>query len=340
MEKKKTQTPAPTASLTEESPVQTPVSEPQGKLVKNFTAYLTPEVVYGEDAALDVLRVKLRGYKEIHAGFLAKTEEKDAFTLKREYIPVYRQSAVVDYAWKVRNKGEKVSHNETREVACRQQTAPEFFRADVFPADVKTITLAAPKKSSELYPCKGKTFAACMDSLKKEAKAFAPQKGAKMQLSNRRLEILYVPVLKATCVYEGKEYVGYVNMVNGECDAQYRVSDRLIAKADKTMRRVETARTHIAFALIYALTFVGLTLFQTIRTETVQQTLPLMLCMGCAVLPMLISYIGCFSYKRDKLILKTVKTGKLPKATLPAVLATMSALLAIAEMLVFAIYVL
>ncbi|MBR2903108.1 MAG: hypothetical protein IKC37_00510, partial [Clostridia bacterium] len=206
---------AVTAEQTQSQTVAPETSQLNNKPPKSFTAYLVPEAAYSDEAALDVLRQKLRGYKEIHLDFLAKVEEDDAFTLKREYIPVYRQSAVVDYAWTVKNKGEKTDHTERRSVSCRQHNAPAFFRADSFPTDIKTISLVSPKQPEELFACKHKTFSSCAEALKREAKAYAPQKNAKAQLYNRSYEIFYVPVLKAVCKFEDKEYVAYVNLING-----------------------------------------------------------------------------------------------------------------------------
>ena len=331
---------AVTATQTESQTVAPETAQLSARTAKNFTAYLLPEVVYGDEAALDVLRQQLRAYKEIHPGFLAKTEEKDAFVCKREYLPVYRQSAVVDYSWTLKNKGAATDHTERREVSCRQHSAPAFFRADSFPADVKTIALASPKQAEELYPCKHKTFSACVTALKNEAKAYAPQKSAKMQLYNRAYEIFYVPVLKATCTFDGKEYVAYVNLLNGECDAQYLVSDKLIKKSDKVMAGVRTCRRLIIFTLLYALTFAGLGWYYAYVTATMKPLMVQLICMSAATALPLICYLFCFSYKRNKFILQAVQTGKLPRAILPRVFALLCVLIALAEMLVFALYIL
>lgn len=329
-----------TTTQTESTTIAPETAELVAKAAKNFTAYLQPEVAYSEEAALDVLRQKLRSYKEIHPGFLAATEGKDAFTLKREYLPVYRQSALVDYTWTINNKGVKTTHSERREVSCRQHTAPAFFRADSFPSDVKTIALTGPKKAEELYVCKSKSFSACVAALKKEAKAYSPHKSAKVKTYNLAYEVFYVPVLKAVCAYEGKEYVAYVNMLNGECDAQYRVSDRVLDKADKTMARVKWNRRSVFFSLIYALTFAVLGWYYAYKTTTVEASFALLVVMACALILPVLTYSFSFSYKRNKLILKGVETGKVSKAPLLSVLTFVVALVALAEMLVFAIYIL
>ncbi len=329
-----------TTTQTQSTTVAPETAELAAKAAKNFTAYLQPETVYSEEAALDVLRQKLRSYKEIHPEFLAATELKDAFVLKREYLPVYRQSALVDYAWTVGNKGVKTTHTERREVSCRQHTAPAFFRADSFPSDVKTIVLAGPKKTEELYVCKNKSFSSCAAALKKEAKAYSPHKSAKIKTYNVVYEIFYVPVLKAVCCFDGKEYVAYVNMLNGECDAQYRVSDKVLNKADKTMTKVKWNRRSVFFSLLYALTFAVLGWYYAYKAGEVDASFALLVVMSCALILPALAYAFSFSYKRNKLILKGVETGKVSKASLLSALTFVVALIALAEMLVFAIYIL
>ena len=331
---------AVTTTQAESSTVTPETATMSTKAAKNFTAYLQPEVAYGEEAALDVLRQKLRAYKEIHPDFLAMVEGKDSFVLKREYLPVYRQSAMVDYTWTVTNKGVKTAHAERRAVSCRQHTAPAFFRADAFPNDVKTIALTGPKKAEELYACKMRKFSSCVSALKKESKAYAPHESAKIKAYNCAYEVFYVPVLKAVCTFEGKEYVAYVNMLNGECEAQYRVSDKVLSKAEKTMTKVKWNRRSIFFSLIYALTFAGLGWHYSFKATTLDANFVLLIVMAGALVLPLLAYFFSFGYKRNKLIAKGVEMGKVSKAPMLSVLTTVSALFAVAEMLVFVIYIL
>ena len=320
-------------------PIEQPIKkELDSTPAKDFTAYLLPEVAYSEEAALDLLRQKLRAYKEINPEFLAMTEKNESFKIKREYIPVYREKAIVDYDWTVKSKGGEAVHTERREVCARQHNAPAFFRADSMPADIKTIAIPAPKSGEELYPCKEKSFASCVAALKKEAKSYSPQLSATKTFYNLEYEIFYVPVMKATCVFEGEEYVAYVNMLNGECDAQYRVSDRLRAKADKTMRGVVTTRRFILAAILYALTFVGLGWYAAVKGGTVEQWSVLLIGMSCAVAVQLVAYGYCFTYNRKKFVLNAVRTGKMPKAALSVVMAIVSALVAVAELAAFIFY--
>jgi hypothetical protein len=331
---------AVTSMQTESTTVSPETATLEAKSAKNFTAYLQPEATFSEEAALDVLRQKLRSYKEIHPDFLAMTEGENAFVLKKEYLPVYRQSAVVDYVWTVVNKGVKTAHSERREVSCRQHTAPALFCADSYPADVATIALTAPKKEEELYVCKRKTFSACVSALKKEAKAYAPHASAKIKVYNRSYEIFYVPVLKATCSFEGKDYVAYVNMLNGECDAQYRVSDALLEKVNKTMAKVKWNRRSVLFGLFYALTFAALGWYYAYQMQTLAQSYALLVGMASALIIPVLSYFFSFSYKRNQLIKKWIVAGKVSKAPLLSVLTVVVSLLALAEMLVYAIYIL
>ncbi len=332
-----TQTPKAEEQATTQSTTVLPAVKKESEPIKNFTAYLLPEEAYSQEAALEKLRQKLRSYKEIHAGFLAKTEEEDAFVVTKEYVPVYRQKATVDYFWTVNNKEVKTEHSERREVSCSQYTAPKFFAADRLP-DGQMEKLPAAKGKEELFPCKQKKFSAGVKALQKEAKAYSPQRGAKIQLSECAYEVVYVPVLKAVCTYEDKEYVGYVNLVGGECEAQYRVSDRLLKKADKAMANVRFARRLILFSLIYALSFVGVGWYFAYKTETMAKLLILLIGMTCALVVPASSYGACFGYKREKFILRAVQMGKMPKVILARVLACVCVLLAAAEMLAFVLY--
>ncbi|MBQ8427781.1 MAG: hypothetical protein IJX18_00840, partial [Clostridia bacterium] len=180
----------------------------------------------------------------------------------------------------------------------------------------------------------------CVKALKKEAKAFAPQRSSEMKLHDCVYEILYVPVLKAVCTYEDKQYVGYVNLLNGECDMQYRVSDKLLSKADKALEKVKGAKRLIVFTFLYTLTFIGLGWYYAQLVGTVDKAFIMLMGMTCAVVIPVLSYVFCLSYKRNKLIVKTVETGKMPKAIGAKVLAFLCLLVAIAEMLCFALYVL
>ena len=129
-----------------------------GEEFSGYSEFYLADETYGEKEALEKLRTALRRFKGIHAGFLNRIGEEDAFCVEKRYIPVYRLKAQAEYVWQKsgRKKSASAQHREKREVECIRLRAPEELNAGEWktPRPLQSAELPAPFFADSAIPFK------------------------------------------------------------------------------------------------------------------------------------------------------------------------------------------
>ncbi|MBQ8375265.1 MAG: hypothetical protein IJX98_06830 [Clostridia bacterium] len=344
-----TQTAQPAAQETAaqtQAPAQQTETPKKKVKVTDFTARILLEGRFSQDEAIAAIRAKLQTYRCLDDGFLKKVEEKDAFEIKKSYLPIYRLKATAEYLWKTGSKETAVDHTENKPVSVILHGAEAFWNAAEI-GDCKGTKLEKPKAEADLYPCKKFAFKDCQKVLRQKAEQLAPQKKAKLNFVDEEYEVLYVPVIVATCEYGGKKYAMHFNTVNGACKVEYAVSQKTVAVADKTMARVAKNKRNIFGFFAYALTFAVLAFVKwstdfgaSTATDGGLKALIMAIVLCGVSLLVLFFWSLCFIYKKQNLIDKAVKKGRVAKASLSGFLSFVSCLFALASVVIFAVLVL
>lgn len=291
---------------------------------KKFTAYKVLNGGYSDEQALNLLRKKIFGYKEIHERFLKKVEGADSFRTEKKYVPVYCGGADVQYVWTTNTNGEEVEHKEIRKVERAFSGARAELKANEFSKN-DLVTLTAAKKKEELVDDKKYGFGKVKKEFNTAVKNALPEKGVKWAKRGEAYEVVYVPVMKCICMLDGEEYVGYVNLHNGECYSEYKVSEKLDKAAEKAVVSARMARQSLISNTVFTGVLCILTLLKGLYPDwdfsalTVDTTWVSLVLLGLAVLPALCC-AGTFGYKKKTMIAKSVESGKLPSAMLARVL--------------------
>ena len=233
-----------------ETPAETPVKIESTPPVY---AYKTAIAMYTDAQALNFLRKKIYGYQELDEHFLKRVAEDGAFTTEMKYISVVRCDSDTVYTWKTGSKEDLHEHNESKHLT------KEFCEdvAELNPFDfgmAKTIDLEKPREDDKMLAKKSYSLSKAKKDFNTVIKGASPHKKAKFIKVNERYETIYIPVLKTSCVFEGETYLGYVNLINGACISEYKVSERLQNAVNTTMGKVKAAKS----ALLHSLAFLAL----------------------------------------------------------------------------------
>lgn len=303
------------AAKAEEAKSQTAAAFEEKEVApKAFAEYKQVKEVYVETQALNLLRRKIFQYKEIDAKFLKKVEEENAFKMERTYIPVVRATANVRYLWKTKGEGEVLTHSEIKKTDRLFSNAGEL---DALNYSAANVIADKEKPAEKLYKEEEYTFKKATKNFKKAVKSARPAKNAKTETRGAQYEIIYVPVLKATCRYEGEDYVGYVNLVNGACVSDYKISERLQTAVDKTLAKTRAARGNLVSSLLFVLTLCGLAVIKAMYPEFNSWNFNIgwsaIGLLAIAIVPVL-GIAFTMTYKSKRMKEKTVKTGSLPTA--------------------------
>jgi hypothetical protein len=143
--------------------------------------------------------------------------------------------------------------------------------------------------------------------------------------------------LKITIAFEGKNYLAFVNLVNGACVSEYPVSEKLTAAVEKTINVVKNRRSFIFVTFLYSLFFAGLG-FVKFFQGGLEKIFPAIVLAGLALLELLL-WGQCFAYKREKMIQKGIEKGKFPKAKYALAMSVLSAIVAVAVMVLFVFWI-
>lgn len=303
------------AAKAEEAKSQTAAAFEEKEVApKAYAAYKQVKEVYVETQALNLLRRKIFQYKEIDAKFLKKVEEANAFKMERTYIPVVRATANVRYLWKTNGDGEVLTHSEIKKTDRLFSNAGEL---DALNYSADNVVADKERPIEKLYKGEAYTFKKATKNFKKAVKSARPAKNAKTETRGAQYEIIYVPVLKATCRYEGEDYVGYVNLVNGACVSDYKISERLQTAVDKTLAKTRAVRGNLISSLLFVLTLCGLAVIKAMYPEFNSWNFNIgwsaIGLLAIAIVPIL-GIAFTMSYKSKRMKEKTVRTGSLPTA--------------------------
>lgn len=301
------------AAEPQKSPLEAAFDEKKEK-VTEFSAYKQLREMYGESQALNLLRRKILQYKEIDSKFLRKIEEQNAFRVEKVYVPVVRATANVRYAWKTKGEGEEFSHSEIKKTEKLFSDVGELdvlnYHADYVMPDKEKDVEALYKKQE--YPIKK-----AIKHFNRAIHNASPNSHAKVDSRGDSYELIYIPVIKAICNYNGEDYIGYVNLVNGTCVSDYKISERLENAVNKVMEKAHTARLSLISSLLFVLTLCGLAVVRALAPNwnawNFNFTAGVAGLAAIALVPIL-GIVYTYSYKDKHMKLKAVTTGKMPSA--------------------------
>ncbi len=317
-----------------------------------YDSFFLAEEKYTQGAALQKLREELRAFKGIHSGFLKSLERDEAFCTDKYYIPVYRLSATAEYTWRSAARSaaatsEKKSrrqtyaeHREERKIECLRFRAPE--RLDPKSRQDGLRPLAEENKKSvfaSLYPDSRLTLKENAKELKRTAADYSPDSGAQILLGDIKLEVIFVPVLRAVCKYEEEEYACFINLHNGACTLEYPVSARVEEEVEQALQKLSRAKLCIGFSALFILVFAVLSLIKFLRPEKAVAAATVAVLFALLLVPFP-AFLKCLGYNREKMIKKAGGTGKASGVLTAAVLIVLSWLAAAVSLVVFAVYAL
>jgi hypothetical protein len=316
-----------------ETPAETPVKIESTPPVY---AYKTAIAMYTDAQALNFLRKKIYGYQELDEHFLKRVAEDGAFTTEMKYISVVRCDSDTVYTWKTGSKEDLHEHNESKHLI------KEFCEdvAELNPFDfgmAKTIDLEKPREDDKMLAKKSYSLSKAKKDFNAVIKGASPHKKAKFIKVNERYETIYIPVLKTSCVFEGETYLGYVNLINGACISEYKVSERLQNAVNTTMGKVKAAKS----ALLHSLAFLALLCIMSLGKSFYhvdKLDLPVLwtgVIIGALMLVPILSLGFTSKYNPEKMKESSVQTGKLPAAKRTKLLAILSWLVCLAAVIVF-----
>ncbi|MBE5747588.1 MAG: hypothetical protein E7352_05410 [Clostridiales bacterium] len=322
---------------TEEVPVF--IIDPKDRQPKNYATYIQLAARYTEEQAQNMLRKKIYQYNEVHLRFLQKVGEDSAFAVERLYVPVACGRTDVRYSWKTKTNQTKNSH----EAICVKEKRFSGMRKDL---DVENFDIEdQPEVSeigkSELVEDGAYDFKKAMQAFNLYLKTTAPAKHVTVEKRGETYTLAYVPVLKTACTLDGETYVGYVNMYNGACYSDYKVSDVLENAAEKTVVSAKLAKRTLAGTFLFALTFALLTLFSGLSLVDWKfgalpvKTLWTSLSLAAFSLPSVALLFPLHAIKKEKLIEKSIQGHKNPSGAFARLVSFIGVLCAIGAVVLF-----
>ena len=338
-EEKPAEASAPTAETTattekaEEKPQENVEKAEKVEPTPVVCAYKTAIATYTDAQAINFLRKKIYGYQEIDEEFLKKVAEDGAFKTEMKYISVVRCSSDTTYSWKT-GKGEDThEHKETKTLS--KEFCDDVVELNPFDfGTAKTIDLEKPREDEKMLARKTYSLSKAKKDFNAVIKQAIPNKKAKYQKTNERYETVYVPVLKTSCVFEGETYLGYVNLVNGACVSEYKVSQRLQDAITSTMGKAKSTKGALIHSLVFLLLLCVMSLGKAIYRDMLS-VLWVGVIMGAAAIVPIFCLGVTAKYKPDKMKERAVHTGKMPTANSAKWLVLLSWLICAAAVVVF-----
>ena len=338
-EEKPAEASAPTAETTattekaEEKPQENVEKAEKVEPTPVVCAYKTAIATYTDAQAINFLRKKIYGYQEIDEEFLKKVAEDGAFKTEMKYISVVRCSSDTTYSWKT-GKGEDThEHKETKTLS--KEFCDDVMELNPFDfGTAKTIDLEKPREDEKMLARKTYSLSKAKKDFNAVIKQAIPNKKAKYQKTNERYETVYVPVLKTSCVFEGETYLGYVNLVNGACVSEYKVSQRLQDAITSTMGKAKSTKGALIHSLVFLLLLCVMSLGKAIYRDMLS-VLWVGVIMGAAAIVPIFCLGVTAKYKPDKMKERAVHTGKMPTANSAKWLVLLSWLICAAAVVVF-----
>ena len=301
------------AAAPQKSALEAAFDEKKAK-VTEFCAYKQLREMYGEAQALNLLRRKILQYKEIDSKFLRKIEEQNAFRVEKVYVPVVRATANVRYEWKTKGEGEEFAHSEIKKT---EKLFSDVGELDVLNYHADYVLPDKARDVEELYKKQEYPIKKAIKHFTRAIHNASPNSHARVDSRGDGYELIYVPVIKAICNYNGEDYIGYVNLVNGACVSDYKISERLENAVNKVLDKAHTARMSLISSLLFVLTLCGLAVVRALaptwQAWNFNFTGGVLGLAGITLIPILgIGYT--YSYKSKQMKVKAVTTGKMPSA--------------------------
>lgn len=315
------------------------VADCKDKQPKEFASLGQIAARYGDEQALNILRKKIAQYKEVHFRFLKKMEEPNAFKMEKLYVPVYCGKTDVRYSWKTTANKVETTHEEICTKEKRFSNARQDLDVTNFlPENVKK---AEAKKETELVENDANAFKKTARQFNAWVKSTAPAKKSSIEKRDESYTLVYVPVMKTTCTLDGKKYIGYVNLYNGACYSDYKVSDVVEKAAEKADLSARFAKRSLWGTFLFSLTFCLLTMVSALKLvdwsfgDLTVDAVWVTCVLAALSLPSIVLMIGLNTIKKDALIEKAVRTNKLPSTAWARFASVLGVLCAIASVLLF-----
>lgn len=342
----------------EKKPEKDPRLVQAEKAFAEYSDFFVADAVYSDEQAIELIGRGFGEAKWADKGFLNYiAAAQTPFEISREYVPVFRSAARVQYTYADKDAAEKkkeLIEGESEETEKQKKKLPEktaeknveeMLSSVPEQLDAKNFAVSLRRAGeSELdgimtlarteYVFGVKN---CERALMSQAAKLSPDKKAKIKFVEERYDVVFVPVLVATCVYDDRKYISRINLDNGKCAVSYPISGKLSEGVDKHMRTVATSKLCCFFAFLYTLTLGVLALVGKIRKVSEVKTPMLVILFGLTVVPLL-SMARLGSYKRDKMIRGAKEKGEIPKVGAAKLWAVLSWLVAVGAAVLFAVY--
>ncbi len=314
--------------------------------ITDFTGHAIVDVRYSAEEGVGLILKSLReDYFHLDEEFLHLAEGRQSFVVTRLYAPVYCSSAVANYYWKKGSKQNLEEFTSSVNIDATVSAAPAFLKAEEWGAQ-EVCPTGMIVSEDNMLALKKPSLKDGMKLLKEKADVSKPIKKADCILTKENYQLVYVPIIKVELTYGDKIYTQWVNLVNGAVKVEYAVANEVLSATDKTLEKLSARKRSIFSCLLYALTFVVLSILQGQigdKSESLKGGLEswlLSLILGGVAFGVLLLWLACFSYKKNKFINRAVLENKMPSAKITVFWNLLAGLLAIASVTLFAVFAL
>ena len=314
--------------------------------ITDFTGHAIVDARYSVEEGIGLILKSLREeYFHVDEQFLRLAEGGQSFVITRLYAPVYCSAAVANYYWK---KGEKQNLEEftsSVNIGATVSAAPAFLKAEEW-GEQEVCPTGIIVAEDKMLATKKPSLKEGMRLLKEKADLSKPIQKADCILTQEDYHLVYVPIIKAELTYGDKVYTQWLNLVNGTLKVEYAVAPEVLSAADKTLEKLSGRKRSIFSCLLYALTFVVMSVLQGQfgnKSETLTGGLEswlLSVILGGVAFGVLVLWLACFGYKKTKLVDRAVLENKMPSAKLAVLWNVLAVLLAIASAALFTVFAL
>ncbi len=314
--------------------------------ITDFTGHSIVDARYSAEEGVGLVLKSLReNYFHLDEEFLRLAEGRQSFVITRLYAPVYCSVGVANYYWKKGGKQNLEEFTSSENISATVSAAPAFLKAEEWGTQevAPTAIIVAEEK---MLATKKPSLKDGIRLLKEKADNSKPIKKADCIITQEDYQLVYVPIIKAELTYGDTVYTQWVNLVNGAVKVEYAVANEVLSTADKTLEKLKGRKRSIFSCLLYSLTFVVLSILQGSvgdKSEGVKGGLEswlLSVILGGVAFGVLMLWLACFSYRKNKLVNRAVLENKMPSAKLTVLWNVLAGLLAAASVVLFAVFAL
>ena len=314
--------------------------------ITDFTGRAVVDIRYSVEEGLGLILKSLReNYSHLDEEFLRLAESGQSFVITRLYAPVYCSAGVANYYWKKGAKRNLEEFTSSENITATVSVAPAFLKAEEWGSQ-EVCPTGMIVSEDKMIVTKKPLLKDGMRILKEEAELSKPTDNADCILTQEDYHLVYVPIIKAELTYGDTVYTQWVNLVNGATKVEYAVAREVLSAADKTLEKLGRRKRSIFSCLLYALTFVVLSILQGQiggKSDSLKGGLEswlLSVILGGVAFGVLLLWLACFSYQKNKLVDRAVLENKMPSVKLSALWNLLAVLLAIASVVLFAVFAL